>query len=291
MAPDEPIRVAPLLLEAAASMAHACHAKAIVAYVDALPELHTVPSDTILVSREGSDQEKLDRLRPSAHSVIDVPRANLDRMGQVRLSTLIALSSGSLEIGDLTVHLVGPQGSAADALIVQRIDENYSLFDHADAAPHHMDDQLQRVVFHRVLTIALELGEFGREGRSIGALFVVGDHTRVLEQSEQLILNPFKGYLESERTVMDDRMAETIREFSALDGAIVIRADGTVESAGTHLRAGLAEKLPSGLGARHAAAAGITHSTRAIAITVSSSGGVVRVWRGGRILASFEPGG
>ena len=52
---------------------------------------------------------------------------------------------------------------------------------------------------------------------------------------------------------------------------------------------GISEGLPSGLGARHAAAAGITASTKSIAFTVSESDGTVRVWRAGRLLASFEP--
>ena len=47
--------------------------------------------------------------------------------------------------------------------------------------------------------------------------------------------------------------------------------------------------LPSGLGSRHAAAAGITAYTKAIAITVSESDGTVRVWRAGKEFASFEP--
>ena len=46
--------------------------------------------------------------------------------------------------------------------------------------------------------------------------------------------------------------------------------------------------VPSGLGARHAAAAGITANTKSIALTVSESDGTVRVWRAGRLVASFE---
>jgi len=83
-------------------------------------------------------------------------------------------------------------------------------------------------------------------------------------------------------------MSETVKEYSTLDGAFIIRGSGVVETAGARLKAGLSEGLPSGLGARHAAAAGITLSTRCIAITVSESDGTVRVWRAGKMVASFE---
>ena len=52
--------------------------------------------------------------------------------------------------------------------------------------------------------------------------------------------------------------------------------------------AGVSEGLPSGLGSRHAAAAGITSNTKCIAFTVSESDGTVRVWRAGKMVADFE---
>ena len=97
------------------------------------------------------------------------------------------------------------------------------------------------------------------------------------------------GYDETERNVLDDRMAETLREFSTLDGAFVISRTGVVQAAGVRLLAGRTEGLPPGLGARHAAAAGISATTKAIAITVSQSDGTVRVFRAGSLVASFDP--
>ena len=119
-------------------------------------------------------------------------------------------------------------------------------------------------------------------------LLVIGDTDKVLEQSAQMILNPFKGYDEKERNILDDAMQETMREYSSLDGAFIVRRNGVVETAGARLKASSNESLPPGLGARHAAAAGITAVTRAIAITVSESDGSVRVWRAGKMATSFE---
>ncbi len=83
-----------------------------------------------------------------------------------------------------------------------------------------------------VLTLAGELGVEGREGRPVGTLFVIGDSDRVLAQSHQLVINPFHGYPEVERNILDPRLEETIKEFSAIDGAFIVRGDGVVLGGG-----------------------------------------------------------
>jgi diadenylate cyclase len=192
-----------------------------------------------------------------------------------------------IDLGDTVIFLTGPFRAMIDSVVVMTIGSEYELFDTTEQPD--IDEHIKRAVFHRALSLALDLGQHGREGRRVGSLFVVGDYRHVLEQSEQMILNPFKGYPEKDRNILDDGMWETIREYSSLDGAFLIRGNGVVETAGARLKAGLSEGLPSGLGARHAAAAGITANTKSIAITVSESDGVVRVWRAGKMLASFEP--
>src|SRR5262249_37409755 len=125
-------------------------------------------------------------------------------------------------------------------------------------------------VFERVLTLATQLALEGREGKPVGALFVLGDSQRVLAQSRGLVLNPFQGHAESGRNVLAPGLEETIKEFSALDGAFIVRGDGVVLTAGSHLMPlhAAATPLASGLGTRHGAAAGITASTDAVAICI-----------------------
>jgi diadenylate cyclase len=283
---DDPTRVARLLLESAATLSQACAARAIVVAVDALPEVDAVPPKTVLTTRDEADERRARALASTAHAVIAVPNVELDRMSQVRLSAIMSLSHRLIDRHDSVVFLTGPYRSLIDTLAVMTIGSEYELFDTTDQPD--LEEHIKRAVFHRVLAIALELGQHGREGRKVGALIVVGDHKRVLEQSEQMILNPFKGYDEHERNLLDDRMTETIKEFSSLDGAFIIRRSGVVETAGARLKASSTESLPPGLGARHAAAAGITSNTNAIAITVSETDGTVRVWRAGKMVASFE---
>ena len=144
-------------------------------------------------------------------------------------------------------------------------------------------------VFERVIQLASELATEGREGKHVGALFVIGDSDKVSEYCSQLVINPFRGYPEEERNILDESLEETVKEFSALDGAFIIRGDGTVVSAGTYLQPGKrGEKLPQGLGARHEAASSITASTDAIAVTISESTGTVTTFRGGKIIMEIE---
>ena len=78
-------------------------------------------------------------------------------------------------------------------------------------------------------------------------------------------------------------MEETIKEFSKIDGAFVVRPDGTVASAGTYIAVSpdhLDHHL--GEGTRHATARAITGVTETVAITVSESTGRVSVYVNGK---------
>jgi len=218
---------------------------------------------------------------------IQVPDVALTRMSQVKTAAVIAFSQRLLDTGDSVVFLVGPVRGLVDTMLVVRIGEEWEMFRTTDQP--RLTEHVKRVVFERTLRIALELAAEGREGKPVGALFVVGDTRNVAQYSRQQILNPFKGYPESERNILDDRVRETVKMFATLDGAFIVKGNGVITSAGTfltHLKSG--EPLEQGLGARHGAAAGITASTRCLAVTVSESTGTVRVWRRGQMITEIE---
>ena len=80
--------------------------------------------------------------------------------------------------------------------------------------------------------------------------------------TRSLVLNPFLGYPEGDRNILDPLLEETIKEFSAIDGAFIIRGDGVILAAGVQLLPTQpAIVLPIGLGTRHTAAAATTAST------------------------------
>jgi len=146
-------------------------------------------------------------------------------------------------------------------------------------------------IFEAVIKIAIEISTEGREGRSIGTAFLVGDSTNVLAKSKQLVLNPFKGYVKEERMITNSDICDNIKEFAQLDGVFVISGDGVVEAAGRYITIDTGNvKIQKGLGTRHSSVAAMTYSTESIGIVVSQSGGVIRVFRHGRIAATVKPG-
>lgn len=140
-----------------------------------------------------------------------------------------------------------------------------------------------------VVDLALEIGREGREGKSVGTLFVVGDTKKVLANSKPAGFDPVRGYKCKERDLFDPRVREGIKEVAQLDGAFVIALDGTVAAACRLLDASTATiTLSKGLGSRHWAAAAVSRSTEAVAIAVSQSSGTVRIFLNGEVVLRIE---
>ena len=99
-----------------------------------------------------------------------------------------------------------------------------------------------------------------------------------------------RGYGRKERRLSDRRIREAIKEIAQLDGAFIISADGIVERSCQLVEASHANlTLSKGLGSRHWAAAAISKTSKAIAITVSQSNGIVRVWQNGEVMLRVAP--
>ncbi|MGZ8879746.1 MAG: DNA integrity scanning protein DisA nucleotide-binding domain protein [Halobacteriota archaeon] len=132
-----------------------------------------------------------------------------------------------------------------------------------------------------VLRLALELGREGREGKKVGTAFIIGDTNEVLKRSHQLILNPYKGHSEDTRDVKNRSHWETVKEFAQIDGVFVVDEKGVIISAGRYLDVNTKSIELEGLGGRHMSALAVTRETQAIAVTVSESGGTVRLFKDG----------
>jgi len=272
-------------------MAEEAGAKAILLYSDVCcePEVfnsrETSDCEIILVSRGGVPIPE--RFREKG-LYINIPQVNLTRMGEVKVAVTKGIASGLLSKGDKVVCLTGlPKLGYIDTVLLIDVGREFEILT-SDFISGVFDTAFPEV-FEAVLNIALELGAQGREGRPVGTIFVLGDHDRVLQFSRQMIINPFKGYTEEERNVLNPALKETIKEFSALDGAFIIKDNGVLVSAGTYLNAALEGKeFPKGLGSRHIAAAGVTGATNAISIVVSETAGTVRIFKKGKVFVSIE---
>jgi diadenylate cyclase len=132
-----------------------------------------------------------------------------------------------------------------------------------------------------VLRLALELGREGREGKKVGTAFIIGDTNEVLKRSHQLILNPYKGHNEDTRDIKNRSHWETIKEFAQIDGVFIVDDNGVIISAGRYLDVNTKSIELEGFGGRHMSALAVTRETQAIAVTVSESGGIVRLFKDG----------
>ncbi len=282
------------LVRHAHAIAREVGARAVLLSADVLEEeedlaglLEDVGFRVILVTRHATFRAP--EGRDDLCQVVRVPDIAMTRAGQIKVATLVAAAEGLIRQGDRIVCVTGlDRSNTIDTVIVLDLGQELEMFGGSTAEPLPAD--VTPAVFHRVLTLASELGLEGREGRPVGTLFVVGDPDAVLAQSRQLVINPFRGYPEDERNILDLRLEETIKEFSAIDGAFIIRGDGVVLSAGRYLApvAKLDEPLPQGLGTRHEAAAAVTVATEALALCVSQSTGTVSIFRRGRLLTDIQ---
>ncbi|GMR04935.1 MAG: DNA integrity scanning protein DisA nucleotide-binding domain protein [Thermodesulfobacteriota bacterium] len=269
-------------------------AVAIILFVDALADRDLWKKSRnkkkfILVTQDEETLSEMEKFKGEFLGTIKLPGVKLTRMSQIKLSAVTCITSGIVKTSDKIISVTGRPGSGVlDTMVLLDLSRESEIISTTGITKEllkHVKPEVLKVV----LNLAVELASEGREGKPAGTTFVVGDNEKVEKLSRPLIMNPFKGYPEEVRNILDPEVHETVKEFSILDGAIIIREDGVVTAAGVHLDAALKEEgLLPGLGSRHMAAAGITDVTDAVAITISGSTGTVRVFKNGRAILKIE---
>ncbi|MDE0576978.1 MAG: diadenylate cyclase [Opitutales bacterium] len=278
-----------LLTDEASKIAKAAECSAILVFADVFPPALaprlSFPGFKVIVAGENVSDDDLALHR--ADAVLAVRALSRARLSQLRAAILLGMTRGVFGLEDRVCCIGGIPGSGQlDTLLVVEVDEEFESV----VAPGEemLPNDISAAALERLIALATELASTGREGKAIGALFVLGDHESVKKRVKPLILNPFHGYDEEDRNVLNPFMDETIKELAYIDGAFIIRGDGVVESAGSLVQARADEiELPGGLGTRHAAAAAITYVTNSLALVVSSAGQVT-LFRKGRMFTLFE---
>lgn len=220
--------------------------------------------------------------------VLPVPDVSPTRMSPVVIGLFLAVLHGHVGIDETVLCLSSGVGSKRlDTLIITNPRRDFPWLGDpklAESFPQVVSRELARV-----LDIAVRFANEGREGKPIGTIFVIGDPEELQPYLRQLILNPCSGHSQKKRNIHNPEMLETLREFSAIDGAFVIDRKGVVRSAGTYLDAPVrSARLPEGLGARHMAAAAISLATSAVSVALSESSRTVTVFHEGKPILSLE---
>lgn len=279
------------IIEYAIKIAQKVEADSLLVCVDVTKDIAALPEEikkaigVIIVTPEG---QKLPGEVTKYAKRLDVPNVNLTRVGKIKIAIAKGIVLGYFKRGDKIICLSGvPKFGYADSIFYIDVGKEFEIL--TSDFINDVIEAVQPEVFNAVLNIACELAAQGRENRKIGTMFVLGDDEKVMQLSRQMIINPFLGYSEEQRNILNPELEETIKEFSAIDGAFIINGNGAIITAGRHLNAALDSRdFPSGLGSRHIAAAGITNATKAVAIVISESSGNVTVFKNGKMFVTIE---
>ena len=284
-----------IMLETACSIANKTRSKGVLLYGDMIEDYEALAKigqekqvDLILAIK---DESSFQDARTVFKKVLRIPDVPLGRINQMKMAIIQALSKGLVQKGDKWVCLSGiPQTKVLDNLLILEFGKEFEIISSSDLPV--ISEIVRPEVFETILNLALDLSIEGKEGRKpVGTIFVLGKHEDVLKFSHPMVINPFQGYPEEERNILDYRLKETVKEFSSIDGAFIFREDGVILAAGRHLDAsGENIEIPLGLGSRHRAAAGITSLTDALAIVISEETGGVRIFHHGKIFMEIEKG-
>ena len=147
------------------------------------------------------------------------------------------------------------------------------------------ETDVKEEVFDAVFHISTEISIEGREGKSVGTTFLLGDADNVMAKSRQISLNAFEGQKPESRSITNQDIKENIKEFAQLDGAFVIDGDGYIRAQSRYITVDTSNvTLPKGMGTRHNSVAAITQVTNTVGIVVSQSGGGITIFKNGLIL-------
>ena len=224
-------------------------------------------------------------------TTISLPSYAMPRPEKFKIALVGGIAKGLFSTGEVVLGMLSQRATTyPDTLLVVTI---------GDAGPNSVDtgfgvvgtERIPSTVLETLIDLAVSISVEGWEGHPLGTMLVVGDTTAVMEKSRQLTLNPFQGYSETEKNILNHDVRDAIKNFAVLDGAFVIREDGVVLAAGRYLKFEEEEgiEVPLGLGSRHVVAAGLSNDTEAIAIVVSQTSGDVRVFQNGKCQLQIHP--
>lgn len=289
---NQAIRSSAELAEMVARIAQTAHPDIIICVTEsgALVQYLLDAELPFVIVAASSNAETDDSMQEAGVETLRLPLHAADKYSQVRHVISVALRTGILSVGDFVMCSVGSgvYPGEGDLIVLTDVDPELRHLPVSDLIK--LTDGIQPSVLETAITIASRIGRAARRGKRVGVIFMLGDSLKVLEGSQELIPNPFKGHEDDLRRLTNPAIQETLMELAKLDGAFVIRGDGFIQSAAVFLATGDGEvQIPAGLGARHTAAATVTARTRATAIVVSATDGNVRVFADGRLVMRLDP--
>jgi DNA integrity scanning protein DisA with diadenylate cyclase activity len=222
--------------------------------------------------------------------VLRVPVRAAEKYNQIRHVISVALKSTAISVGDFVVCAIGREVYPESGAFVVLTEIEPDIEELAISDLLKLTDGIRPTVLEIALAVACKIGRVARRGKRLGTIITLGDSLKILENSKQLVPNPYQGHDDATRQLTNPAIHDSIVELAKLDGAFVVRGDGFIQTAGVFLAAGGADvDLPAGLGTRHTVAAAVTRRTAATAIVVSATDGDVRAFSNGQIILHVDP--
>ncbi len=277
-----------LLLNQAYHIARETGIKTILTTIESTEELTALQQlrrrDRFIVATSSSQLAR--KCEKIVDRVLLLPKIPYSQTPAVRLKfcMLMAPMRGRVRNGSRIIFLSGNEKKGLDTISVLKIGKQFGNLTATDT----ISSGIQPQVLERVIALSTELGAQGREGKPIGALFcMVGKEETAAPYIQQMVMNPFHGYSEDVRNILDPTLTETIKEFASIDGAFLVRGDGIILKAGLFIKVDEEVDLPGGYGSRHRVACAITKSINCMAVTLSQSTGEVNVFKNGLIVLTL----
>lgn len=181
-----------------------------------------------------SDARHQDAIECAGFTALGVPPMQSSRTDRLTSALAAAMNSSLIMPAQQLACAVVRDDGVVDMLM--HLTADAFTADRPSLQVARMHTRIPAPLLEVLADLALRIGREGYEGRPLGTLIVVGDATRVLEQSTPLTLNPFQGYSEQERNLFSHEVRSAVRTFAMLDGAFVVRDDGVVLAAGRHIQ-------------------------------------------------------
>lgn len=274
-----------IIAEAAVKIAEKLNASAIITFSKEFTAIPTKTPVFVFTGRKITMVNEMTRYMEEKNKGIceKIEDRSKNAVDDISDASVIAFLNNLLDSRGLVVGVMNLKDT--DSLIVYDLSTNKTMKQLIECT-----EMADTKVIRSVLNISLQIACQGREGKTVGSAFIIGDSDEVLRRSHQLVMNPFEGQTKENCDIVNPKTWETVKSFAQIDGVFVITDIGIIRAAGRYLDIN-AKDIPveKGLGGRHASAAAITRDTETIAVTVSESGGIIRVYKDGMEIVKIEP--
>jgi diadenylate cyclase len=250
---------------------------------------HTIPASIESVIVAADSLEDLNGAEAAGLLPLPLYKEKSPLLERLQHALLEAVADGFLPSdGDVIAVYSGFEYQKLDSISHIRLDDRLRRLTARDL--QRLESSVPLKSLKTVIDLAAQIGREGREGKKVGALFIIGDIRQILKHCKDSGFDPLKGYKREMRNLHDARVREDLKEIAQMDGAFVISPEGIVEKSRQIIEVKHSNlTLSKGLGARHWAAAAISQITKAIAIVVSQSTGTVRLFQNGETVLRIEP--